>query len=141
MLKISAALIVMASLSACGGGGGGGPASQDNTAAIAQQSVANIASSVPTPSKYTGSFIAIAGAPAGFFSASSPDSLVRGIANNISADPAKYADLYRLLISSAGLQITLYGETLPAGPSGLARREADTVYTVKLTSSGLVVTF
>lgn len=142
MLKISAALIILATVTACGGGSNSASsgAPQDNTAAIAQQAIKNISDSTPAPKPaFEGAWTAINGVSNGYVFGPSAEAIARGLAQTVVNEPVKWADYYRLLLSSAGLHITILGDSTGVNQFGMATHAPDTIYTVKLTSDGTLL--
>lgn len=139
MKTIIALTLASLALSGCGGGSSTSP--PDNTAALAQAAIKAIADKTPEPAKYTGSFTAINNVSNGFVSGLGPAALAKGLAQTIVDNPAKWPDFYRLLISDAGLRITLYGESLHTvgAASGLPLYAPDTIFLATLRSDGLHV--
>lgn len=141
-MKTLLLVALAATLTACGGGGSVDTAASDKAVSqAASNAAAELAKKHPTAPTYTGGFTLVNGVPNGFTTGSSPEMVVRSLAQAVVNEPVKYAALYKLLLSAEGLKITLLGKTLPVSPSGLAQHDPDVVYNVKLTSSGLVLTY
>lgn len=133
---------LLASLALLGCGGGSSTSAPDNTAALAQAAIKAIADKTPPAKVFDGAFTAINGVSNGYVFGPSPAALAKGLAQNIAENPTKWPDFYRLLISDAGLKITLYGESLHTvgAASGLPLYAPDTIYIARLTTSGIVIT-
>lgn len=129
-------------LTGCGGGSSTSP--PDNIAALAQAAIKNIASQVPEPTKYTGSFVTVSAAgfsvAQGFILGTSERNVVEKLAQSIVAEPVKNAVYYTALLGDSGLRFILMGDKVGVSAiNGMPLYAPDTVYVVKLTSSGLII--
>lgn len=130
---------LMLSLSGCGGGASG-DASPDNTAATIQAAAKAIADKLPPAKVYSGSFTIVNNVPNGFTAGTSERDVVTRLAKAVVADPTKWPELYRLLLSDAGLKISIVGESVGVSAiTGYTLYAANTNYTVKLTGNGLQI--
>lgn len=138
-MKNVSVMILVITLAACGGGGT--PSVPDNSAAI-NAALTNIAKNTPTAPTYTGAFTLIEGISSGYVSGTSDQDVVARLLTPILADPVKYAPLYKLLISDAGLKVTIVGENYGTSSiNGLPLKYSDRVGIAKLLSTGLKITF
>jgi hypothetical protein len=138
-MKNASILILAMLLGACGGGGT--PSVPDNSAAI-NAALTNIAKNTPTVPAYTGAFTLIEGISSGYVSGTSDQDVAARLLAPIVADPVKYAPLYKLLTSDAGLKVTIVGETVGTSSiNGLPLKNPDRVGIAKLLSTGLRITF
>lgn len=139
-MKNTVCILVAALLSACGGGGS--TPAVDNSAAI-QQAISNI--SVPgvstTAPAYTGAFVLVNNSAVGFVAGTSDDNVAMVAAKAVADNPKGQADNYKLLISDAGLKLTVVGGLTGTKSSitGLLLSYPDIHYLAKLTTTGLIV--
>lgn len=136
---------LLAALTIVGCGGGSSTSPPDNTAAQAQQSIANIAAKTPEPAKYTGSFVTVSAAgfsvAQGFILGTSERNVVEKLAQSIVAEPVKNAVYYTALLGDSGLRFILMGDKVGVSAiNGMPLYAPDTIYIAKLASSGLVIT-
>lgn len=150
-MKAILAAALSLSLAACGGGGSAPP---DNTAALAKDAIKAIADKTPTPKPFTGAYTLVNNVGVGHVAGSSPHDVVAYVASLIINSPTKtaqigngdalveYAAMYRLMLSADGLKVAIVGEKVGVSAiTGISLYAPNVVYTVKLTSVGLVITY
>jgi hypothetical protein len=138
MKSIITAAITL-TLSACGGGSS--EPIQDHSATVAA-AIPGIAANVPqTHSKpFTGAFMSVQGQSLGYIVCASPRACAEAVARAVISDPAKFAEFYGLMLSDAGLKVTIFGESVgTSGINGATLYAPDVVYMVKLTANGIVI--
>lgn len=137
-MKTTLALILSASLVACGGGST--PTLPDNSKAITT-ALGNIASKYPDSKAFTGGYMAVNGVPVGLVAGTSPEAVVKDLAQRIIDSPTSLDNTanYKLLLSDQGLKITMYGESTGISTFGLVQKGNDTIYTVTSRTDGLHV--
>lgn len=130
-------LTIAISLTACGGGGGGSNvAVPDNSAAI-NAALQNIASTLPVTAPFTGAFTLVDGVAMGYVEGTSEKDVATKLANMIISSPTTYPNQNKLMLSDAGLKITIAGKITGTSALGLVTSLPDTVYTATIRNDGL----
>jgi hypothetical protein len=130
------AAFLSASLAACGGGGASVP---DNSQAISDAlhniNIPGVPSTPAAP--FTGAFLAVNGVAVGWVAGKDPYDAVSAAVTPVIDHPSTYPDLYKLLLSDAGLKVVVYGKITGTSPLGVVQHEPDVTYTAKLMADGL----
>jgi hypothetical protein len=141
MAKHATLLAMAGFLAACGGGGGSSATVPDNSAAISA-ALSTVASTIPVTPAFTGAFTLVDGVSAGFVAGTSEKEVATTVANKIIASPSTYPNQYSLMLSDAGLKISIVGSAIGTSAiTGLTLYAPNTVFTAKLRSDGLHLTW
>lgn len=142
MLKTFALVSILFTLTACGGGAS--TPIPDNTQAV-KDALDKVADKLPVPASkpFTGAFMAVNGVSIGYVSGKDKYDAVAFVASRVMDAPTgANAEPYRLMLSEAGLKVTLFGEsTGTSSINGMPLYGPDSHATVTLRADGVHVVF
>lgn len=135
-------------LAACGGGGGSSAPAQTASADITQPALAGAqaaadkaTASLPAAKPFTGGFASVDGYSQGFVLGTSERDIAEKLGRAVAASPSIYGDFYKALLSDAGMRVVVFGASIgKSSINGAILYAADSVFIVKLTTNGVVVT-